>query len=118
VGGVVARAARWVVAHRGRVAIGWVAALVLAMAVSHAAKPHFINNLSLPGTESQRATELLSSSCSPAWLSLASAVFLDAFVVRSLLLPSVLTLLGSRTWSRPHAFERRLPRIAIIDEAA
>jgi RND superfamily putative drug exporter len=46
-------------------------------------------------------------------LSLASAVFLDAFVVRSLLLPSVLTLLGRRTWSLPGAIERRLPRIAI-----
>jgi RND superfamily putative drug exporter len=46
-------------------------------------------------------------------LSLASAVFLDAFVVRSLLLPSVLTLLGRRAWSLPAGLERRLPRIAI-----
>jgi len=46
-------------------------------------------------------------------LSLASAVFLDAFVVRSLLLPALLTLLGRRTWALPSAFERRLPRIAI-----
>src|SRR5919204_926915 len=61
-GGAVARVARWVVAHRGRVAIGWVAVLVLAMAVSHAAKPHYVNNLSLPGTDSQRATDLLEHS--------------------------------------------------------
>jgi putative drug exporter of the RND superfamily len=46
-------------------------------------------------------------------LSLASAVFLDAFVVRSLLLPSVLTLLGRRTWVLPAALERWLPRLAI-----
>jgi RND superfamily putative drug exporter len=46
-------------------------------------------------------------------LSLASAVFLDAFVVRSLLLPAVLQLLGARTWSLPSWLERRLPRIAI-----
>src|SRR5581483_10434128 len=46
-------------------------------------------------------------------LGLASAVFLDAFVVRSLLLPSVLTLLGRRTWSLPRGIERRLPAIAI-----
>ena len=46
-------------------------------------------------------------------LSLASAVFLDAFVVRSLLLPSILTLLGRRTWELPSALERLLPRIAI-----
>jgi RND superfamily putative drug exporter len=31
-------------------------------------------------------------------LSLAAAVFLDAFVVRSLLLPAVLQLLGRATW--------------------
>jgi putative drug exporter of the RND superfamily len=46
-------------------------------------------------------------------LGLASAVFLDAFVVRSLLLPAVLTLSGERTWQLPPALERRLPRIAL-----
>jgi putative drug exporter of the RND superfamily len=46
-------------------------------------------------------------------LSLASAVLLDAFVVRSLLLPSVLTLLGRRAWALPGALERRLPHLAI-----
>jgi RND superfamily putative drug exporter len=46
-------------------------------------------------------------------LSLATAVFLDAFVVRSLLLPSVLSILGRRTWSMPAWMERRLPRVAI-----
>jgi RND superfamily putative drug exporter len=46
-------------------------------------------------------------------LSLASAVFLDAFVVRSLLLPSVLHLLGPRTWWMPNWLKRHTPRIAI-----
>jgi putative drug exporter of the RND superfamily len=46
-------------------------------------------------------------------LSLASAVFLDAFVVRSLLLPSVLELLGRRTWALPDWLGRRLPHLAI-----
>jgi RND superfamily putative drug exporter len=46
-------------------------------------------------------------------LSLATAVFLDAFVVRSLLLPSVLQLLGQRTWALPSWLETRLPHIAI-----
>jgi putative drug exporter of the RND superfamily len=45
-------------------------------------------------------------------LSLASAVFLDAFVVRSLLLPAVLELMGRWTWWFPERFGRRLPRIA------
>jgi RND superfamily putative drug exporter len=46
-------------------------------------------------------------------LSLASAVFLDAFVIRSLLLPSVLELLGRSTWKFPDWLGRRLPRLAI-----
>jgi putative drug exporter of the RND superfamily len=46
-------------------------------------------------------------------LSLATAVFLDAFVVRSLLLPSVLELLGRRTWVFPASLERHLPKLAI-----
>jgi RND superfamily putative drug exporter len=46
-------------------------------------------------------------------LSLASAVFLDAFVVRSLLLPAVLVLLGRRTWALPDWLGRRLPHLAV-----
>jgi RND superfamily putative drug exporter len=46
-------------------------------------------------------------------LSLASAVFLDAFVVRILLLPSVLELLGRHTWALPSWLGRRLPHLAI-----
>ena len=48
-------------------------------------------------------------------LGLASAVFLDAFVVRSLLLPAVLQLLGRRTWAFPEGLGRRLPRLATDD---
>jgi RND superfamily putative drug exporter len=51
-------------------------------------------------------------------LSLASAVFLDAFVIRSLLLPAVLELLGRRTWMLPRWLDRRLPHIAIDAEPA
>jgi RND superfamily putative drug exporter len=46
-------------------------------------------------------------------LSLASAVFLDAFVVRSLLLPAVLQLLGRVTWALPDWLDRRLPHLAV-----
>ena len=46
-------------------------------------------------------------------LSLASAVFLDAFVVRILLLPSVLELLGRHTWALPAWLGRRLPHLAV-----
>jgi putative drug exporter of the RND superfamily len=46
-------------------------------------------------------------------LSFAIAVFIDAFVVRSLLLPAVLQLLGRRTWWLPQWLDRRLPHLAI-----
>jgi RND superfamily putative drug exporter len=46
-------------------------------------------------------------------LSLASAVFLDAFVVRSLLLPAVLELLGRVAWALPGRLDRWLPHLAI-----
>jgi RND superfamily putative drug exporter len=44
---------------------------------------------------------------------MATAVFLDAFVIRMLLLPAVLQLLGRRTWAFPRGLDRRLPRVAI-----
>ena len=46
-------------------------------------------------------------------LSLASAVFLDALVVRCLLLPAVLHIVGRRTWQLPAWLERVLPRLNI-----
>jgi len=49
-------------------------------------------------------------------LSLATGVFIDAFVVRSLLLPAVLQLLGRRTWAIPGWVDRRLPHLAIDGE--
>jgi RND superfamily putative drug exporter len=46
-------------------------------------------------------------------LSLAAAVFLDALVIRCMLLPAVLELVGERTWTIPGALERLLPRLNI-----
>jgi RND superfamily putative drug exporter len=46
-------------------------------------------------------------------LAMASAVFLDALVVRMLLLPAVLQLLGRTTWALPRWLDRRLPKVAI-----
>jgi RND superfamily putative drug exporter len=50
-------------------------------------------------------------------LALASAVFLDAVVVRCLLLPAVLDIVGSATWSIPSRLERILPRLNIEGSA-
>jgi RND superfamily putative drug exporter len=46
-------------------------------------------------------------------IAMASAVFLDAIVIRSILLPAVLELFGRRTWAFPNWFDRRLPQLAI-----
>jgi putative drug exporter of the RND superfamily len=46
-------------------------------------------------------------------LSLASAVFLDAVVVRCMLLPAVLSIVGPRTWQIPAWLDRVLPRVNI-----
>jgi RND superfamily putative drug exporter len=46
-------------------------------------------------------------------LGLASAVFLDAVVIRSVLLPAVLELLGRATWWFPRGLDRRLPRLGL-----
>jgi RND superfamily putative drug exporter len=50
-------------------------------------------------------------------LVMATAVFLDAFVIRMVLLPAVLELLGRRTWAFPRGLDRRLPRVAIEPQA-
>ena len=50
-------------------------------------------------------------------VTMATAVFLDAFVIRMILLPAVLELLGRRTWAFPHRLDRRLPRLALEPHA-
>jgi putative drug exporter of the RND superfamily len=46
-------------------------------------------------------------------LSLASAVFLDALIVRCMLLPALLHIVGPRAWRFPGWMDRRLPRLNI-----
>jgi putative drug exporter of the RND superfamily len=50
-------------------------------------------------------------------ISFATAVFLDAFVIRSVLLPAVFELLGRATWWLPEWLERRLPQLAVDSES-
>jgi RND superfamily putative drug exporter len=49
---------------------------------------------------------------------LAAAVFLDALVVRCVLLPAVLELLGPSTWRLPRWLDARLPHVNIEGSAA
>jgi putative drug exporter of the RND superfamily len=48
-------------------------------------------------------------------LALATAVLLDAVVIRSILLPAVLQLTGRATWAFPRWLDRRLPRRLAIE---
>ena len=51
--------ARWCVAHRRRVVVAWVAVAVLGTVLAHSIGPNYVSVFSLPGTESQRAVDLL-----------------------------------------------------------
>src|SRR3954464_8074520 len=44
---------------------------------------------------------------------LASAVFLDAFILRTVLVPAVMHLIGNRNWWLPRGLDRALPRLAV-----
>ncbi|MFJ9521714.1 MMPL family transporter [Kitasatospora sp. NPDC101801] len=50
-------------------------------------------------------------------LGLASAVFLDAFVVRMTIVPAVLALLGGRAWWLPKWLDRVIPRVDVEGES-
>jgi putative drug exporter of the RND superfamily len=49
----------WCMAHRRRVIVGWLAVAVLVSVLSHAVGPSYSSVFGIPGTESQRARELL-----------------------------------------------------------
>lgn len=53
------RLARWSIAHRRRVVMAWVAVAILTTVIAGAIGNQWASNFSLPGTESQRASDLL-----------------------------------------------------------
>ncbi len=53
------RLARWCIAHRRLVVVAWVAVAILTSVISRAVGPNYVSVFGLPGTESQRASELL-----------------------------------------------------------
>src|SRR3954453_742227 len=44
---------------------------------------------------------------------LASAVLLDAFILRTVLVPAVMHIIGERNWWLPRGLDRALPRVAV-----
>ncbi len=51
--------ARWCIAHRRRVVLAWVAVAILATLVAQAVGSNYVTVFGLPGTDSQRALDLL-----------------------------------------------------------
>jgi RND superfamily putative drug exporter len=46
-------------------------------------------------------------------IGLASAVFLDAFILRTVLVPATMHIIGNRNWWLPRGLDRLLPRLAV-----
>lgn len=46
-------------------------------------------------------------------IGLASAVLLDAFILRTILVPAVMHMIGERNWWLPKGLDRALPRVAV-----
>jgi RND superfamily putative drug exporter len=51
--------AHWCVAHRRRVVVAWIVVAVLTTVIAHAVGPSYVTSFGLPGTDSQRALDLL-----------------------------------------------------------
>jgi RND superfamily putative drug exporter len=58
----VLKLARWSTSHRKYVALGWVVLLVAVNALAHSAGTTYSNNFTLPGSDAQRAADLLQRS--------------------------------------------------------
>ena len=56
---LVRRLAAWCIAHRGRVLLTWLAVAIVTTVIAAAVGRNYATNFSLPGTESQRALDLL-----------------------------------------------------------
>jgi RND superfamily putative drug exporter len=50
-------------------------------------------------------------------IGMATAIFIDATVVRMLLVPAVMHLLGRRNWWMPRSFERVVPQLHVEGHA-
>jgi RND superfamily putative drug exporter len=46
-------------------------------------------------------------------IGLAAAIFLDAVIVRSILIPGLMLLMGEANWAFPRVLDRRLPRLNV-----
>ena len=95
--------ARWCITHRRRVVIAWVAVAILASVLAQAAGRNYATNFSLPGTEAQRALDLLTREF-PAQSGDVDTIVLHTSqgTVASPAVRSAITSLLSRVGTMPH----------------
>jgi uncharacterized membrane protein YdfJ with MMPL/SSD domain len=114
------------IAHRRAVIVAWVLIAIVLTVIASAVGRNYANDFSLPNTQSQHVTDLLKSefilgderTLREFGFGLAAAVFLDALIVRCVMLPAVLELLGSWTWKLPGWLDRALLHINIEGRTA
>src|SRR5580704_13779882 len=89
---------RWCIAHRRVVLIGWVAIAILVSVAAQAAGRSYASNFTLPGTESQRALDLLAREFPQQSGDVDTFVFhvthgtIDTPAVRNVMLPAIAKL--------------------------
>jgi RND superfamily putative drug exporter len=95
--------ARWCIQHRRYVVIGWIAIAVLTTVLATAAGRNYATNFTLPGTESQRAQNLLASEFPTQSGDLDTIVFhAAAGTIDSPPVRSAMTSLFTRVSAMPH----------------
>jgi RND superfamily putative drug exporter len=91
---------RWCIAHRRIVLIGWVAIAIVASVAAQSAGRTYASNFTLPGTESQRALDLLAREFPQQSGDVDTLVFhvahgtIDSPAVRRVMVPAIAKLAG------------------------
>ncbi len=111
--------ARWCYHHRWTVVVVWVALLVGLNTVGSAGGASFDAEFGSPASESHDGFATLEELLEDNRIiklfgtGLALAVLLDATLVRMLLVPATMELLGSKNWWLPKWLDRILPTLNV-----
>src|SRR5581483_4376700 len=97
------RWARFAVRNRGKVLIGWLVGLVVVVALSRAVGGTFANSFSIPGSESQRAQDLLQARFPQQAGDSATIVFQDSAGLKDPAVQSRVTAVLAQAKSLPGA---------------
>jgi uncharacterized membrane protein YdfJ with MMPL/SSD domain len=96
-----ARAGRWSAQHRKAAVLGWIGFVVVSVLLGGGIGTRQIANDDLGVGESGRAQRILHRESPQLGVGLAVAILIDATVVRAVLLPATMKLLGEWNWYLP-----------------